>query len=72
MQGPPSYDSAPKYKQEALGLTVRDMTYEVRRYLQKKDDDPGVVISKIELGSKASEPRDLSPMRSLRMSMTSR
>ncbi len=54
VQGPASYDSAPKYKQEALGLTVRDMTYEVRRYMQKKEDDPGVVISKIELGSKAS------------------
>jgi len=26
----------------------------VRRYMQKKDDEPGVVISKIELGSKGS------------------
>jgi hypothetical protein len=53
-QGPVSYDSAPKYKHDGLGLTVRDMTYEVRRYFQKKEDEPGVVVSKIEMGSKAS------------------
>ena len=53
-QGPPTYNSAAKYKHAGLGLTVKDMTYEVRRYLQKKDEDPGVIVSKIELGSKAS------------------
>jgi hypothetical protein len=53
-QGPANYASAPQYKSAAIGITVRDMTYEVRRYLQKKPDDPGVVISKIEQGSKAS------------------
>jgi S1-C subfamily serine protease len=30
------------------------MTYEVVRYFQRPDGDPGVVISKIEIGSKAS------------------
>ena len=54
VEGPTHYQSAAKFKNEALGLTVKDMTYEVRRYLQKKLDDPGVVISKIEMGSKAS------------------
>ena len=53
-QSPPNFLTGPKYKHAGLGLTVRDMTYEVRRYLQKKADDPGVVVSKIELGSKAS------------------
>ncbi|HVX83970.1 MAG TPA: PDZ domain-containing protein [Phycisphaerae bacterium] len=53
-QGPANYASAPQYKSAATGVTVRDMTYEVRRYLQKKPEDPGVVISKIEQGSKAS------------------
>ena len=53
-QSPPHYGSAPRYKSKSLGLTVRDLTYEVRRLLQKKPDDPGVVISKIETGSKAS------------------
>jgi hypothetical protein len=52
--GPPHYDSAPRYKAEGLGLTVRDLTYEVRRYFQKDADDPGVIVSKIEPGSKAS------------------
>ena len=53
-QSPSHFLSAPKFKNVALGLTVRDLTYEVRRYLQKKTDEPGVVISKIEMGSKAS------------------
>lgn len=51
---PPHYDSAPRYKAEALGLTVRDLTYEARRYFQKAPDEPGVIVSKIEPGSKAS------------------
>jgi hypothetical protein len=51
---PAYYNSAPRYKAEALGLTVRDLTYEVRRYFQKKPDEPGVVVAKIEPGSKAS------------------
>lgn len=54
VQSPPHYDAAPRYKSKELGLTVRDMTYEVRRHLQKKKADPGVVISKIEPGSKAA------------------
>ncbi|MFB3891294.1 MAG: PDZ domain-containing protein [Phycisphaerae bacterium] len=53
-QGPPHYDSAPRYKWDAAGLTVRDLTYELRRYFQKKDDDPGVIISKVEAGRKAA------------------
>ena len=54
VQGPPHYDSAPRYKDEALGITVRDLTYEARRYFRKKPDEPGVIISKVEPGSKAS------------------
>jgi serine protease Do len=54
VQGPPTFQSAPKYKSAGLGITVRDLTYEVRRYMQKQDDDPGVIIGKIEMGSKAS------------------
>ncbi len=51
---PPHWTSAPQGKAPAIGLTVRNMTYEVQRYFQKKPDDCGVVISKIEMGSKAS------------------
>jgi serine protease Do len=54
VQSPPTYDSAPRFKSTVLGLTVRDLTFEVRRCLQKKDTDPGVVVSKIEPGGKVS------------------
>ncbi len=51
---PPYYETAKKYKNEPLGVTVRNITYELRRYFQMKPDDPGVIISKIEPGSKTS------------------
>ena len=54
VQSPTHFGTAAKFKSDPLGLTVRDMTYEVRRYLQKADEDPGVVVSKVEPGSKAS------------------
>lgn len=53
-QSPTHYDAAPQYKSEPLGLTVRPLTYEVRRQLQKQADDPGVIVARIEPGSKAS------------------
>jgi S1-C subfamily serine protease len=51
--GPTHFDSAARYKSEPLGITVRDLTYEVRRYLQRKTDEPGVVVSKVEPGGRA-------------------
>lgn len=51
---PPHYNSTSRYKAQELGLTVRDLTFEVRLYFQKRVDDPGVIISKVEPGSKAS------------------
>ena len=54
VQSAPHYDSAPRHKSTPLGLTVRDLTYEVRRYFRKADKDPGVIVSKVEPGSKAS------------------
>jgi hypothetical protein len=53
-QSPPHFEAAPRFKADGLGIAVRDLTYEVRRYFQKKDDEPGVIISKIEPGKKAS------------------
>jgi serine protease Do len=53
-QSPPHYDTAPRYKSNSLGMTVRDLTYELRQYFHRSDDQPGVIISKIEPGSKAS------------------
>jgi len=52
--GPSHYESAPRYRAEELGLTVRDMTYEVRRYLQRDEEEPGVVVSRVEAGTRAS------------------
>ena len=51
---PAHYESAPRFKSEPLGMTVRNLTYEVRRYIQRRPDEPGVVISKIEAGSRVS------------------
>jgi len=53
-QGPPSFETAPHFKSEPLGLTVRDLTYEVRRYFRKEEADPGVIVSKVERGCKAA------------------
>ncbi len=54
LQSPKHYDSADRFKSKALGMTARDLTYEVRRYFHRGDTDPGVIVSKIEPGSKAS------------------
>jgi hypothetical protein len=54
VQGPPHYDSAERVKSDALGLTVRNLTYEVRRYFQKAPGEGGVIVSKVEPGSKAA------------------
>lgn len=53
-QSPPYYGMALKYKSEGFGVTVRNITYEARRYFQMTKENPGVIISKIEPGSKAS------------------
>ncbi len=53
-KAPDYYDTAEKYKSDFLGLTVKNLTCEVRRYFQKKPDEPGVIASKIDPGSKAS------------------
>jgi hypothetical protein len=53
-EGPPDYESAERKKHEATGLTVRDLTYEVRRALKLPKDAPGVVVSKVEEGHSAA------------------
>ncbi len=52
--GPAHYDSATRFKSKAAGFTLRNLTYEVRRYFQLKPDDPGVIVSKVEKGSRAA------------------
>lgn len=53
-QSPPHFTNAPKAEVKELGLTVRDLTIEVRQYLSIAADAPGVVVSKLEPGQRAS------------------
>lgn len=53
-RGPAHFEAAPRHRSDELGLTVRDMTYEVRRFFQVGPDDPGVIISRVERGGRAS------------------
>lgn len=51
---PRDFSSAEKFEHEDLGATVKNLTYEVRRYFQMDLAAPGVVIAEIKPGSKAS------------------
>jgi hypothetical protein len=52
--GPAHYEAATRFKSESLGITVRNLTYDVRRYIQRPASEPGVVVSRIEPGSRSS------------------
>jgi hypothetical protein len=54
---PASYESAPRARDEATGITARDLTYEVRGALRLAADAPGVVIARVEPGSPAAQAR---------------
>ena len=54
VESPPHFDSAPRFKSKSLGLTVRDLTFEVRRFYQRGPQDPGLIVSKVEPGGKAA------------------
>lgn len=49
---PTHYESAPTHKSAALGVTVRDLTFEARRFFQKTATDPGVIVYAVEPGSR--------------------
>lgn len=53
-QGPANYGSAGRIKHEPSGISARDLTYEVRRYFQIEAKEPGVIVAKVEKGSKAA------------------
>ena len=50
---PVHYQNAPKARNRTLGLSVRDMTFEVRRYFKFDEKAPGIVIAKVKPGSPA-------------------
>ena len=54
VQSPMHYNTSPKFKSEPLGLTVHDLTFEVRRYFQITPQSPGVIASKVEMGGKVA------------------
>ncbi len=56
-QAPPDLLAAAKYKNEKLGLTVKDLTYEVRAALRLTDNDTAVVVTEIEPGTPAAMAR---------------
>jgi hypothetical protein len=56
-QAPRDMLSAAKYKSEKLGLTVKDLTYEVRAALRLREDEAGVIVSQIEQGTPAAMAR---------------
>ncbi len=49
--------SANKYKDEKLGLTVKDLTYEVHAALKLAEDEKAIVVSKVEPGTPAALAR---------------
>ncbi len=53
-ESPMHYNSAATYKAPGMGLSVRDLTFEVRRYFQKKSDAPGVIVAIVTPGGKAA------------------
>ena len=56
-KAPDDFDSADRYEDQALGLTVHHITYEVRNVLRLSDSAPGVVVGKVEPGSRAAVSR---------------
>jgi len=55
-EAPPDFESAPSYCDEALGLTVKDVTYEVRLALNLPHRQ-GVVVAKVDSGSASAVAR---------------
>jgi hypothetical protein len=53
-ESPTHYESAARFKHEDTGITVRNLTYENRRYFMIPEGQPGVIVADLEKGSKAS------------------
>jgi len=56
-QSPRDMLSAAKYKNEKLGLTVKELTYEVRAALRLQENDEAVVVTQVEQGTPAALAR---------------
>lgn len=51
---PVYYEIAPRFNAAAMGIEVRDITFELRRYFRMKPNADGVIISDVKAGSQAS------------------
>jgi hypothetical protein len=56
-QAPRDMLSAARYKNDRLGLTVKDVTYEVRAALRLTPEEPAIVAVKVEQGTPAALAR---------------
>jgi len=56
-RAPEDFDSAMRWKNRTIGLTVKDLTYEVRKALSLASSAPGTVVARIEPGSPANIAR---------------
>jgi len=50
---PTDYETAERYKDDALGLTVKELTYEVRHFQKLEPGATGVTVAKVESGSRS-------------------
>jgi S1-C subfamily serine protease len=50
---PTDYETAERFKDDALGMTVKELTYEVRHFQKLEPGATGVTVAKVESGSKA-------------------
>ncbi len=58
---PVDYETAERYKDDGLGLTVKELTYEVRHFQKLEPGTTGVAVAKVESGSK-SDVAKLAPL----------
>jgi S1-C subfamily serine protease len=58
---PTDYETAERFKDDLLGLTVKELTYEVRHFQKLEPGSSGVTVAKVESGSK-SDVAKLAPL----------
>jgi len=51
---PVNFETTPKFNDAKLGMTVCDLTYEVRNYFQLKPEEKGVLVSAVKAGGRAA------------------
>ncbi|HEX7897023.1 MAG TPA: hypothetical protein VF950_04650 [Planctomycetota bacterium] len=52
-RAPADSETAERYKDDALGLTVKELTYEVRHFQKLEAGQTGVLVARVESGSRA-------------------